>query len=63
MVRKKNGPQFSSNLGTVRVIGIIYKKIPCYMHDSFAGGLLFKMLKYFEVNHLVPGVPYMVTHT
>ena len=35
--------------GTIIRIGIICKKIRCYMPTQLAGGLLFKMLKYFEV--------------
>ena len=33
--------------GTITRTGIIYKKIPCCMRNT--GGLLLKILKYFEV--------------
>ena len=36
--------------GTIIRTGTTCKKIPCYMREgALAGGLLLKMLKYFEV--------------
>ena len=37
------------NNGNIIQAGIICKKIPFYMRDSQAGGVLLKKLKYFEV--------------
>ena len=37
------------NHRTIIQKGITGKKIPCYMRDSLAGGVLLKKLKYFDV--------------
>ena len=34
---------------TIVKIGMTFKKIVCTVGDSLAGGILLKMLKYFEV--------------
>ena len=34
--------------GTIVPTGMTWKKTPCYFATQFAGGLLFKKLKYFE---------------
>ena len=37
------------NHGTIMQTEITCKKISCYIHNQRAGGLLLKVLKYFEV--------------